>query len=174
MREDKGKKFVFWFIGLGSGMILSGIIILVLVLNTNFYHQPAINEVSDSEQEEMKEQLKTIQSWLLQISSKTEDQASQTQPSEEETTSNRADEKEEAIEELATDELRATVTVYIPSNITANNICRILEEKGIITDAKDFAKYIIDHQMTKRLKNGTIIVPEDATYEELLILLSAK
>ncbi len=175
MSGNKNKKFVFWLIGFGCGMILSGVIILVLVLNTNVYQQETIKHLSNDEQKKIIEQLNIIQSKLSQSATQNDQNTSEKQLDETIQMSEKILEVEDITKELAQEEKTPIyVAVYIPVNATANKICDILQQAGVISDAKSFSDYIKIHKKTKHLRSGKIELPIDETYEVLLDILTIK
>ncbi|MDF2596068.1 MAG: aminodeoxychorismate lyase [Clostridia bacterium] len=146
-------------------MVLSGIVMIVLILNVQEYKRDIVGQLS-SQPVKYTDDLPNI------------NQVSPTQPIEniEHKQSESKDlAKEEHIEEPVEEELEpVTKVIYIPGNLTASQICIILEQEGIIEDAKEFSNYLIQNKKTTYLKDGTITLPTDASYEELMKQLLIK
>jgi len=165
MRGANNKKFVFWLIGLGCGMTLSGIMMMILVLNIKEYQQDLVNHFTSSEQKQTTDSLNN-------------DPVSSSEPVE--TSDNLAnnttepqDANEEPKSEVVLEEVKKpeTITLFIPKDASALRICELLQKEEIISDAQDFSKYIVANKKTKYLKDGEIVFPIGATYEVLLNIL---
>ena len=162
--QDKKRQVTFLLIGLGCGMVLSGILSVLLLLNTAEYKNGIIsnenyevqNEVV-SEKNEEKESLNLDKS-VNNISVN----ENKTDSIQQEVVETQTD-----IEEV-TSTVSQTVQVEIPSNLTASQTCELLEEYGIIDDAQEFRKYISERKMTTKLNEGTFMLEENMTYSELL------
>jgi cell division protein YceG involved in septum cleavage len=165
MRVQNNKPFIFWLIGLGCGMVLSGIIMIVLILNAQEYKQEIVGQFSNQPVQNAKETFNI-------------NQVSPTEPIEDiEEQQSESDDlrKEEYIEEPVAEEIEPVdKVIYIPGNLTALQVCIILEQEGIIEDAKGFSDYLVKNKQTTYLKNGTITLPTDASYEELMKQLLIK
>ncbi|WP_069997480.1 hypothetical protein [Cellulosilyticum sp. I15G10I2] len=175
MIRDKNKKLVFGLIGFGCGIILSGIVMIVVVLNTNIYEQEISIQYSEKEQQEIKEQLKAIQTQLAQSTSLNESELTEQQLIQIDQINEKILQDEAAAKELPQDTNAGTiVTVHIPKNATSEKICKILEDAQVISDAKDFENYVKAQKKTKYLKDGKITLPAYGTYEEILELIAIK
>ncbi len=82
--------------------------------------------------------------------------------------------KEQTVEEdkLENDELdELTVESFIVYEITnemsSTNICKDLQQKGVIDDATKFHEFLVNKDATKRLRNGSYQLEKDMSYEEL-------
>ncbi|MDF2877531.1 MAG: aminodeoxychorismate lyase [Clostridia bacterium] len=163
MKVQHNKSFIFWLIGLGCGMVLSGIIMLALILGTKEYGQQMANQFSEQQVQKTEGSLSATQAdeeSTEPIETKQENQNSEVDiPNEKEV---------EYIEEGGEQAVQSVdKVIYIPEKLTALQICIILEKEGIIQDAKDFSAYLVKNKKTTYLKDGTISLPTNATYEEL-------
>ena len=159
MIRDKNKKFIFWLIGFGCGMVLSGIIAILYSLNTKEYRQDFTSTLTTqpSKQIELREDTEQKQQQTLQTSETTDAIDTTTKPI------------------MTTKETQSdTITVYIPKGISATEICSLLQEKDVIANANEFFEYVKEMNKTKRLKYGEIIFPRNANYEVVLYHLSLK
>jgi len=188
MLENGKKKLIYGLIGFGCGIALSGIIMLVVILNIDEYQKGLITYISSSD--EQKEDIRqdnttqpsSIEEDLVNDDLKIQDTIIDNTLSDQEIIehSNIEDmiSDQEAIEESTVlknnrDESR-NITVYIPQYSTAVRICKILQEQGVILDAEDFANYIKANNKTKKLRSGKLILSPQSSYEELLKQLEAK
>ncbi|MCI9416474.1 MAG: endolytic transglycosylase MltG [Eubacterium sp.] len=53
-------------------------------------------------------------------------------------------------------------------------ICRKLQEEGLISDAKEFNRFLIEKDYDNSILPGIYDIPRDATYEEIAVLLTSK
>lgn len=164
MKRIHNKKFIFWLIGLGCGMILSGVLMIVLSFYVSPYPKDTNDHVSDQTQQQIIEQLNAIQSKLPSAV----DDTSKADTNKDDIN------KDDTTIQLAQEATTTATIIYIPKNVTAYYICVVLQQEGIISDAKDFAEYIKQQKKTASLKSGEIRVPFNASYEELLDLLIIK
>lgn len=166
MRVQNNKPFIFWLIGLGCGMILSGIIMIVLILNAQEYKQEIVGKFSNEPVQNTEETFN-----INQVSpTESVDDIEEEQQSESDDLK-----KEEYIEEHVAEEVEPVdKVIYIPGNSTALQVCIILEQEGIIEDAKGFSDYLVKNKKTTYLRNGTITLPTGASYEELMKQLLIK
>lgn len=65
-------------------------------------------------------------------------------------------------------ENKDTVIVKISSGMTAGEICRKLQEEGLIEDAEDFRQYLVDKNIQRKLQAGTFEIVNGADYEEIV------
>lgn len=188
MREDIRQRFIFWIIGFGCGIVLSATIMVGLVFNTKEYKAQLASEFSSQENlgklkesteldnKEITKEIEDAQGTepLLKdkpISSNPTEES--LKPGSEEIkgspiTSDSALKAEKKAEELQ------TVTVNIPKQATAKKICELLQRQGVIEDAEDFSKYIVEKRKTKYLKDGKIVFPIGAEYDVILGILITK
>lgn len=75
---------------------------------------------------------------------------------------NKKDEKQQEIED------KNTTIVKINSGMTAGEICRKLQEEGLIEDAEDFRQYLVDKNIQRKLQAGTFEIINGADYDEIL------
>lgn len=75
---------------------------------------------------------------------------------------NKNDEKQQEIED------KNTTIVKINSGMTAGEICRKLQEEGLIEDAEDFRQYLVDKNIQRKLQAGTFEIINGADYDEIL------
>lgn len=144
----KKEKFIYWFIGLGCGIMLSGIIITFIGLNLKTIENPNINQqkiVDDLPNESIME--KPI----------TEDKERQ-----------EVSEVEQEVRESA------YKWVDIPSAYSATQISYFLETEGIVDDGVAFRNYIAEQKKTTKLRTGNQYLPMNGEYDEILNILTAQ
>ncbi len=170
--QGKKRQFIFGLIGLGCGIVLSGILNLLLVLNTAEYKngitlsagQMTHNVLEDESREE-----KLLKSSNLENIQSKQDKGEEIgahSVQKENVTNSGTDpvQSTEHVEQKETDK----VTVTIPPKMTATKICDILEAAGVVEDAKDFKDYITEKKMTTKINEGTFVLSKNMSYNELL------
>ncbi|MCL1790166.1 MAG: endolytic transglycosylase MltG [Peptococcaceae bacterium] len=63
--------------------------------------------------------------------------------------------------------------VTIKYGMSARQIAGLLEQEGVIDNAQDFHDLVVTQMMTQRFIAGTFSVRTDATYEELIRILTS-
>lgn len=172
-------KVIFWVLGFGCGIVFSGIIGTWITLQVNVRIQNQSQGeifVSDSAEETKIENQNPIQndksreSLIEDKSSIAEKEVNNNQivvNNNEEligSGDNRGIEKNEKKQEDYCE-------IFIPSTSGASEICKILEEAGIVENGKAFHDYIKEKGKQAYLKDGHFTLPKDADYETLLALL---
>lgn len=89
-------------------------------------------------------------------------------PTEEPKATEKPEETEKNIEKPSPD----VIIIEINSGESSHMVCKHLEEKGLITSATDFDKYLCDRGLDKRLRAGSYEIPEDAEQEEIAKILT--
>lgn len=166
--NEKKKQFIFWLIGLGCGIVLSGILGIIVVLNTGEYKSSMLSRVEPVTEQKNIAYKEPIATALIVPQNK------------EKITSQSV--KEDDIPVVTPGGLLVTpkekeqkvVQVIIPSGINATETCKLLEEAGVVEDGDDFKEYISKQKKTTKLKDGKFSLPLEATYEELLSLIVTK
>ncbi len=64
-----------------------------------------------------------------------------------------------------------TITVKIPSGMTAGEICKVLEKKKLIEKAEDFREYLVEKNIQHKIQAGTFEIPEGADYDEIISMI---
>ncbi len=163
----KNLKFTFWLIGFGCGMVVSGIIGALFTINLEAHetNDEPIKIVTDQlKQRELEEEKKVevkngqvIQDEKVRLDIDINKQNSEITPSPTLTT---------------TSTLKVVQKKYceieIPKNISAVEICELLEEKGVISSSDVFLEYVKSQNMQSRLRAGKIKVPILGSNEEIL------
>lgn len=89
----------------------------------------------------------------------------------------KADKNEEAEEEKesqASDTAdRGEITFTIETGMSSGQVSTLLENKGLVQDAKDFNQYIIDKGKAGVIRMGTYTVPANTSYSELLKIITS-
>ncbi len=173
--QGRKRQFIFGLIGLGCGMVLSGIFNLLIVLNTTEYKNGITLNANQVLQEELKPENMQLEKEtsievagpidLLTKPNETSSSQKETQFKEDENVIN--SQKADNLLENVEDE-ESVITVIIPEKQSATQICELLEAEGVIKDAKSFREYLSEKKMTTKLKEGTIILRKNMSYDELL------
>lgn len=162
--NNKKEKFIFWLMGLGCGILLSGIVGTFLslnILNNDFklknemtneheisnnskLNNEAINNSNELTEEEIIEK-------ALGLGMKFEDS-----------------------KEISNDE-NAPIKLYISSELGATEICEVLEKSKVVKDGEKFKEYIKKQDKVTSLRHGEFEFSRNMTYEEILeVLLGEK
>lgn len=143
MKTNKKTILIGWFIGLGSGLFLSGIILTFLFYKYN-------NEIGPIEDE------------LTVIS--VEDDRKLEKTSEK-------NNKKKIEQESKKEEDNETVIIDIDSNATAKDITKILLEHKVINNYDDFIAYIVSKDAERKLIHGKKEFPLNADNETVFKIL---
>lgn len=158
--NTKKEKFIFWIIGLGCGIILSGIV------GTGI-------------------SLRMLNNQLIQVNTKVEENRKETNESVDYSSTQLEDLENveemalvESTDELANEEIieipQETIDIFIPAGTGAGEISYILEEKGIIESADTFVTYIANQNQARSLRQGSFEFPTNIDYDEALEILLRK
>ncbi|WP_054738666.1 endolytic transglycosylase MltG [Cellulosilyticum ruminicola] len=173
--HGRKRQFIFGLIGLGCGMVLSGIFNLLIVLNTVEYKNGVTLNTNQIIQEEMKSESKLKEKETSIEKMKPNELAAK--PNEIKEAVNEMTLKQNEVEvkkqetsrsEKVIDNEDEEITIIIPEEQSATQICELLQAEGVIKDAKEFRAYIGEKEMTTKLKEGTIILRKNMSYNELL------
>lgn len=160
----KSVKLTFWLIGFGCGIIIAGIAGALITINVSGDEKNTVaGEVAVMSQEKsqvIEEEIpphneEIIQPNLLQNQAVNEEEVEQIEISEEEI-------------ENAPNQADRFYEITIPSNVTASQICMMLQEHGIIENSDEFLAYIKERKKQTLLKSGRYKLPVGGTYEEIL------
>lgn len=161
--NNKREKFIFWLMGLGCGILLSGMLGTFLSLNIlsnefklvndTLMENKKSNEISEVKDELTEEQI--IQR-ALDLGMKFESITNEI--TKEQTQGKDKDED-------------VTVKIYVSSGLGATGICKLLEENKVIADANEFREYIRKQDKLTSLREGEFEFPRNIGYEEALKIL---
>ncbi len=176
------KKLIYGLIGFGCGVALSGIMMLVVVLNTEEYQQGLVNyQIRDRAYSPETEANKMINKDIIIDSANTstnmEDRNSNAvveilEPvSTEQADSSQAEGLQEDMGQADEPQM---ITVIIPKHSSSERICQILEEQGVVADGEDFERYIRLNKRSKYLRSGPVVLPAHAEYDKLLEILATR
>lgn len=158
-------KFNFWLLGFGCGIILTGAVGTFMSLGIKVPDQAVhalespIEQVAEGKASE----------------EKVEDQGTAPNQTSEITEVETKEEIKEP-QELETSEQVPSKVVYyvevhIPHSSTAKTISKILEEEGVVDDAAAFLEYVSERKKQRYIRSGTVELPQNGDYEEVLDLL---
>ncbi len=71
-----------------------------------------------------------------------------------------------------TDESFVDITINAGTN--ARRVSNMFEEKGIIDDAAEYEKFLIDNNKTKNIRTGNYKIPQNIGYEDLTKIISER
>lgn len=163
----KNLKFTFWLIGFGCGMVVSGIIGVLFTINLQAHETASepIEIVTDQlKQRELEEEKKVevkneqvIQDGKMRLDMDVNKQNSEITPSSELTTTSTIKVVQKKYCEME-----------IPKNMSAVEICELLEEKGVISSSEAFLEYVKSQNMQSRLRAGKVKVPILGSHKDIL------
>lgn len=148
--NNKREKFIFWLMGLGCGILLSGIIGTFLSLNI------------------LNEEFKVRNEVTSQFNSNNETNRS----NEESNSDNKTNEKN--IPKVSNNKKEETIQLYITSGLSATEICELLEKNQIIKDAIKFKEYVKKQGKVTSLRQGKFEFSRNMSDEEALGILLRK
>ncbi len=148
MRFNKKTILISWFIGLGSGLFLSGIILSVLMYTTNKTLTTPEIPIEEVQIEEM------------QIENQAEEEPKEEKKQEEEQKTNEEDEQ-----------APETIELEIKPTSTAREITRLLVDNGVILDYDEFIEYIVLQDAERSLSHGIKTFPLDSDIETVFKIL---
>lgn len=67
---------------------------------------------------------------------------------------------------------RDTVSISIESGMVSQSIAKYLYQKNVIGSASDFNKYMLDHDVTQKIRAGEYEIPTDASYAEIVEIIT--
>lgn len=76
--------------------------------------------------------------------------------------------KKDTKKQQTEEEKKETITVKINSGMTAGEICQKLQEEGLVEDAEDFRKYLVEKNIQRKLQAGTFEIANNADYDEIV------
>ena len=167
----KKVKLTFWLIGFGCGIVVTGMIGALLCLNVKVEPKDQVYAINDSISNQLEEekalmiqesQIET-QKHSNEVNAKSESQTvAETKFTQQDSDQKNNQDFGTVIEE------EKFCEVVIPSNLSASEICKLLEEKGIVEDGKAFLAYIKERKKQTYLKSGHYNLQINVSYEELL------
>jgi len=66
------------------------------------------------------------------------------------------------------------VKVNISGNLYSEQVSQLLKDSGVISDADDFNKFLINNEYEGKLRSGEFLISTDATYEEIANMIVRK
>lgn len=147
---NKQEKWIYLIIGIGCGILLSGMVMIALSLEygktyTNVMNQHAI------EKKELQQEIKGYQQTMKDYKQEIDD------------THNNKNNPYEVQEVYK--------KVQIPSSTTSNQIALFLEEQGIVDEADAFQEFLVQKGKTRKLRTGVKYFPLHGNYDEILQVL---
>ena len=150
MKTNKKLAIISWFIGLGSGLFLSGIILAIIMYTSGkINHTPANSvgqvEVGNKEEVEEIEEIEEIKEIEVEVNPIPE-------------------------QEIST-ETEQTIELEIKPTSTAREITRLLVDNGVILDYDEFIAYIVLQDAERSLAHGTKTFPLNSDVETVFKIL---
>lgn len=65
-----------------------------------------------------------------------------------------------------------TIAIKIEAGMVSKSIAKYLYQKNVIGSATDFNNYLIEHKLTNKIIAGEYKIPVDATYEEIVEIIT--
>lgn len=140
----KNEKWVYFIIGLGSGIVVSGMIMTILSL----VYVAELRAVENRYVVEIQNQKQKHEETIIPIQ---EDEVAK-----------------KIIEE------GGYKRVDIPIHYGSIQIASLLEEEGIVDDGEAFNAFLVEQNKTKSLRTGVKYFPLGSDYEEILQILLGK
>jgi outer membrane biosynthesis protein TonB len=173
-------KMKYYLRGLGVGLILGSLMFMI----AGFFHKPTLSKSelvaqaqkyglevteksdgtikSDSEEKKKKESKKN---------SKTKKEVKTGKEVKEPEESTKNAEKPETPEQPAAPE-QEEVNIVVQNGMSSDTVSQVLADHGVISDWKDFNRYLESNNYGKRIQPGNFTVPKNASYEDLARILS--
>ena len=148
MTANKKTILISWFIGLGSGLFIAGIILSVLLYSSNKIEpMPEVtHKQEEREPEEVKEQ-ESIKNKKKTIQDKT------------------------VVDPVETSEFSESIELEIGPAATAREITMMLLDNGIISDYGEFIAYIVSQDAERVLSHGRMTFPLNSDIETIFKIL---
>ena len=162
----KNLKFTFWLIGFGCGIVVSGIVGTLFTINL---------EAHETKSEPSKLEAKQLNEGEEEANTDTGIKLGQTEEIKKEKGSTNISEQilQENHDEVSTASTLKVIEkkyceIEIPKNVSAMEICYLLEQNNIIENKDTFLEYIKRKKMQGRLRAGKIKFPVLGEEEEVL------
>lgn len=147
MRRENGK-LLYVVMGIGCGMIISGIVMVIIGLQAG-KELTALQQEYESKIKVLETQLTLYDKHLM----------------------NGEDKEKETQKTNTISEEIEYVWINIPTHYGATQIANLLEQSGIVDDAIKFNDFLIREQMTRKLRTGPKFLPLNGAYNEILAIL---
>lgn len=131
-----------YFIGLGTGMLFSSFLIFITY---SFTYKPVNKQETEKE---VVEKARKIGMVFIK-----------------ETSNDKEPKKQEL--EVQNTNTNEEVIIYVKEGSTSYDIALLLEQSNIIDSAKDFNKYIIEENASKKLNYGDVTLTKSMSYKEV-------
>lgn len=178
------KENICFYRGFGAGIVIT---VMIMFLSTNYFGKDESDTIKESENAKKEEMLK--QETLKEIiTEQGKDKIEQDQKeADEEIKENIAEDKEKIKEEIKKEiieELKEKaekekleielakqteeVTIKIEYGMGSTNVAKLLFEKGLISDIKDFNSYMKTEGKVRKIRVGTFKIKLNSTYDEII------
>lgn len=174
-------KLKYYLRGLGTGIFVSTLI-LSIAFEVRMSKMDTLNRSMPEEESSI--QTESVTSADTKDTEKSTTEKTTTEEDTRESTTQEVTTKEEEIEttsekwnvtetEISTlNPSSAEVTIDIYSGMSSNKVAARLEELGVIEDAEDFNEYIYENHVENRIRTGKFDISQDATYEDIVSIIT--
>ena len=156
MKTNKKTILISWFIGVGFGLFLSGIILSILMYMSNKKEIKPIKNTEDIHMPEREEQ--GDQELPESLETEEQNEVQEMQPTQE-------------LAEVENEINKETIELDIKNSATAKEITKMLVENGIISDYDEFIAYIVKMDAERSLSHGTKTFPLNSDVETVFKIL---
>ena len=191
---SKKERWIYWLIGAGCGMVISGVSVTYMGLKLQASYQEEktqveLSEVTKAPQEQVTD-LPEVVTDLPEIEAPTTttesinptESTNKTEATDNSTTtpSQEGDLIEELLqgvlpgeEETVQENVEAedTINVFLEEDLSATQICNALEDAGVIASSKALLDYIYEQEKSTKLRTGEFKFPRNASNEVALSIL---
>lgn len=164
MENNKKVMFISAIIGIGIGLLMSGIILIFLIYNVNNKNIPSTTNSENISKDDSKVEAKIENSGPKNTVITPNGEKAKTKEIKEK--ANIGPTKEEKINmDLE------TIEIEISETATASQIADLLEKGGVIPNAREFRSYIISKGADRTLIHGRKTFEKNSDYETVLKVL---
>ena len=189
-------KFKYYLRGIGIGVVVTTVIFMILISihkNEERMDSASKNNMESktvaAAEDDTEKKAQSDATPSKQISKEDKDVEKDTRPKENtkpkedakpkadtgkdqntETETQQTETEEDETENESSDKVRFEISGGEFSDV----ICRKLQEEGLISDAKEFNRFLIEKDYDNSILPGIYDIPKDATYEEIAVLLTSK
>ncbi len=172
----------YYLRGLGTGIFVTALIMTVsfeihdakkdiktdTVLQETSSEETSTEEVSAEETSAEETSAEKTSAEEASSEETTTEEISEDETTEEETTTEEVSTEEET-EEQGDDEV---VYIDIYAGMSSNQVCRKLEELGVIDDDNDFNEYLYSRRLENQINVGYFSIGKNASYEEIAAVIT--
>lgn len=160
--NNKKEKIIYWLLGVGTGIVLSGMVMLGIALTLI----TPVDEVVTQNREQYQTEL------ALDLANQTriKTDAELKEPLKIGGSEEKQDQGEKEDKPKKEDDIK-NIEIVIPDNYGSEEIATLLKNNGVIEDEEAFREYIKSKNKTKSLQHGKLNFPKNGRYSEILDIL---